>query len=185
LYPVAQRDTLKANQVKKTQQGEGSLSIQDKFSGHPGLYIKKHVIPKGLSVTDAAKQLGVGRPALSNLLNGKAALSPEMATRLERAFGADRKQLLDMQTSYSGEKHEAGEQPAVVKGYVPTLAQIRAREIETWATDNLAARNELAALLRRLVNSTSSDLHQVDFPAFDNAERPGWDGFVHAGSPTP
>lgn len=44
---------------------------------HPGYYIRENVIPKGMSVTNAAKLLGVGRPALSNLLNGKASLSPE------------------------------------------------------------------------------------------------------------
>lgn len=39
---------------------------------HPGSYIREKVIPEGMSVTNAAKLLGVGRPALSNLLNGNA-----------------------------------------------------------------------------------------------------------------
>ena len=51
--------------------------------GHPGSYIKQSVLPAGLSVTAAAKTLGIGRPALSNLLNGNASLSSEMATRIE------------------------------------------------------------------------------------------------------
>ena len=161
------------------------MSAKTKTAGHPGPYVKKHVIPTGMSVTDAAKQLGVGRPALSNFLNGKAALSPEMATRLEKAFGADRKKLLDMQASFSGDKQTTQDQPAVIKGYVPSVLTIKARQIDGWAADNIAARNELAALLRRLVNSTSADLLTVDFPAFDNAERPGWDGTVDAASPTP
>ena len=53
---------------------------------HPGIYVRKQVIPKGMTVTKAAELLGVGRPALSNFLNGKASLSPEMALRLERSF---------------------------------------------------------------------------------------------------
>jgi len=64
---------------------------------HPGLFIKDRVLPAGLSVTAAAKLLGVGRPALSNLLNGKAALSPEMALRVEKVFGASQDELLQMQ----------------------------------------------------------------------------------------
>jgi addiction module HigA family antidote len=54
-----------------------------------GAYIRQHVIPDGMSVKEAAKRLGVGRPALSNLLNSNAALSQDMAVRLEKALGAD------------------------------------------------------------------------------------------------
>src|SRR5258707_3022530 len=61
---------------------------------HPGIYIKDHVIPPKMAVKEAAKLLGVGRPALSNLLNGNADLSSEMAARLEKVFGADAQKLL-------------------------------------------------------------------------------------------
>lgn len=44
--------------------------------------------------------LGVGRPALSNLLNEKASLSPEMALRVEKAFGVKMETLLRMQARY-------------------------------------------------------------------------------------
>jgi addiction module HigA family antidote len=53
-----------------------------------------------LSVTDAAKALGVTRPALSALLNERAALSPEMALRIEKAFGVSMDTLMRMQNSY-------------------------------------------------------------------------------------
>ncbi len=58
--------------------------------------------PLGLSVTSAARALGVdmSRPALSTLLNGRAALSPEMAIRIEKAFGPKMDTLLRMQTAY-------------------------------------------------------------------------------------
>jgi addiction module HigA family antidote len=68
---------------------------------HPGPFIRRQIIePLGLSVTEAAKVLGVTRPALSALLNGRAALSPEMALRVEKAFGPNMGTLLRMQTSY-------------------------------------------------------------------------------------
>ncbi len=67
---------------------------------HPGGFIKRSVLPDDLSVTDAAKALGIGRPALSNLLNEKASLSPEMALRIEKAFGVRMDTLLRMQTRY-------------------------------------------------------------------------------------
>ena len=68
---------------------------------HPGPFIRAEVIePLGLSVTDAAKALGVTRPALSALLNGRAALSPEMALRIEKAFGPKMDTLLRMQTTF-------------------------------------------------------------------------------------
>ena len=68
---------------------------------HPGPFIRMEVIdPLGLSVTKAAEVLGVTRPALSSLLNGHAALSPEMALRIEKAFGPKMDTLLRMQTAY-------------------------------------------------------------------------------------
>lgn len=54
---------------------------------HPGVFIRRAIVPDGMSVTAAALVLGVGRPALSKLLNGRARLSPEMALRVEKAFG--------------------------------------------------------------------------------------------------
>ena len=55
---------------------------------HVGGLIRREVIePLGLTVTQAAKALGVGRQALSSLLNEKAALTSDMALRVEKAFG--------------------------------------------------------------------------------------------------
>jgi addiction module HigA family antidote len=68
---------------------------------HPGEIIRDQCLePLGLSVTDAAKGLGVTRKALSELLNGHAGVSPEMAIRLERAFGSTAETWLRMQLSY-------------------------------------------------------------------------------------
>ena len=68
---------------------------------HPGQFIRMEVIePLGLSVTQAAKVLGASRPALSAILNARAALSPDMALRIEKAFGPKMDTLLRMQTAY-------------------------------------------------------------------------------------
>jgi addiction module HigA family antidote len=68
---------------------------------HPGDFIRTEVIePAGLTVTAAAAVLGVSRPALSSLLNGKASLSGEMALRLEKAFGIKMDTLMRMQSAY-------------------------------------------------------------------------------------
>ncbi|MCV0370396.1 HigA family addiction module antitoxin [Filomicrobium sp.] len=68
---------------------------------HPGGFVKHEVLqPLGLSVTEAADALGVTRPALSALLNERAHLSPEMAIRIEKAFGVSMETLMRMQNSY-------------------------------------------------------------------------------------
>ena len=68
---------------------------------HPGDFIRTEIIePAGLSVTAAAAALRISRPALSSLLNGKAALSGAMALRIEKAFGVKMDTLMRMQASY-------------------------------------------------------------------------------------
>jgi addiction module HigA family antidote len=68
---------------------------------HPGDFIRTEVIqPAGLTVTAAASALHVSRPALSSLLNGKAALSGDMALRIEKAFGVNMDTLMRMQAAY-------------------------------------------------------------------------------------
>jgi len=68
---------------------------------HPGEVIREEVLrPLGLSVTKAAEILGVRRATLSDLTNGKAAVSAEMALRLEKAFGISMDLLLRMQAGY-------------------------------------------------------------------------------------
>ncbi len=65
---------------------------------HPGAFIRDEVLEvMGLSVGEAAAALGVRRATLSNLLNGHAALSPEMALRLEKAFAVNMEMLLRLQ----------------------------------------------------------------------------------------
>lgn len=64
----------------------------------PGEFIRGEILEElGLSINQAAEVLGVRRATLSDLVNGNAALSPEMALRLEKAFGVDMDMMLRMQ----------------------------------------------------------------------------------------
>jgi addiction module HigA family antidote len=74
--------------------------------------------PIGLTVTKAAKVLGVTRPALSALLNGRAALSPDMALRVEKAFGVRMDTLLRVQTAFEIAEARDREANIKVKRYV-------------------------------------------------------------------
>lgn len=91
---------------------------------HPGEFIRAEILdPLGLNVSDAAKALGVRRATLSDLLNSKAALSPEMALRVEKAFGVDMEMLLRMQAWYdtTAMRQRAGD--IKVKPYRPPPPQ--------------------------------------------------------------
>ncbi len=65
---------------------------------HPGEFIREEILAAlDISITTAAEALGVRRATLSDLINEKAALSPEMALRIEKAFGLDMDTMLRMQ----------------------------------------------------------------------------------------
>ena len=86
--------------------------VRLKTPAHPGGFVKSEIIDAlGLSITRAASVLGVTRPALSALVNERAALSSEMALRLEKAFGVSMDTLMRMQNSFD-------------------IAQVRKRESE-------------------------------------------------------
>ena len=68
---------------------------------HPGEIIKELCIePLGLTVTEAAKALGISRKTFSNILNGHAGISPEMAVRLSIAFSTTSESWLNQQLQY-------------------------------------------------------------------------------------
>ena len=147
---------------------------------HVGVFIKAEVFPRGMTVTAAAELLKIGRPALSKVLNGRAKLSSSLAVRIEAAFGFPAKDLMNMQASSKKQKENLNDTVSVPVGsYVPPFLQVRANQIEDWAS-KYEARFRLSVLLRTLVNSTGSGLTKVDFPGNDDAERKGWDGFVEA-----
>ena len=68
---------------------------------HPGLAIFHDCLePLGLSVTEAARKLGVSRKQLSGIVNGRSGISPEMAIRLDKAFGGGASTWYQMQAAY-------------------------------------------------------------------------------------
>ena len=87
---------------------------------HPGDFVRMEVIEElGLNVTQAAEILGVRRATLSDLLNGNAALSPEMALRIEKAFGVSMDMLLRMQAWYDASRMRARAGEISVQRYQP------------------------------------------------------------------
>jgi addiction module HigA family antidote len=96
------------------------ITMPMKNPPHPGDLIRTEIIePLGLSVSKAAEILKVRRATLSDLLHGKAALTPEMALRIERAFGPDMNHLLSMQLAYDVAKTRQRSKEIAVKRYVP------------------------------------------------------------------
>jgi addiction module HigA family antidote len=68
---------------------------------HPGLSVRHDCLePLDMNVTEGAKALGVTRQALNNLVNGKSGISPEMAIRLDKAFGGSAEVWLGLQLDY-------------------------------------------------------------------------------------
>ena len=154
-------------------------------SEHIGNFIRTEIFPPGMTVTAAAKLLKIGRPRLSMVLNGRAKLSSGLAKRMEAAFGFPAEDLMNRQSFRKEEDVKRNDAASVPVGsYVPPFLQVRASQIEKWAS-GIEARARLAVLLRTLVNSTGSGLKKVDFPGNDDAERKGWDGFVKADKARP
>jgi addiction module HigA family antidote len=91
---------------------------------HPGEFIRTEIIEAhGLSVTAAAKVLGVSRPALSNLLNQNADLSGEMALRIEKAFDVSMDTLMRMQAAYDIARTRKDAGRIRVRRYLPDSAR--------------------------------------------------------------
>ena len=86
---------------------------------HPGDLIRTEIIEAlGLTISKAAEILKVRRATLSDLLHGKAALTPEMALRIEKAFGPDMDHLLRMQLAYDVAQTRQHSKNIVVRRYV-------------------------------------------------------------------
>jgi addiction module HigA family antidote len=94
--------------------------IRMKNPAHPGGFVKTEIIePLGLSVTDAAQVLGITRAALSAFLNERTSLSPDMAIRLDKAFGVSMDTLMRMQNSFDIAQAHKRQAEIAVPRYVP------------------------------------------------------------------
>lgn len=97
----------------------GSITVRMTPS-HAGEFIRAEIIEElGLNVAKAAGILGVRRARLSDLLNGNAALSPEMAPRIEKAFGVSMDMLLRMRAWHDAAQMRARADEIRVERYQP------------------------------------------------------------------
>ncbi len=87
---------------------------------HPGRIVKGSLDELGLTITEAATVLGVTRPTVSKLVNGHAAISPEMAVRLSKAFGSTPEFWLRLQLAYDLAQVNAKASQIQVKRYQPS-----------------------------------------------------------------
>ncbi len=89
-----------------------------KHPSHPGRVVRSLCLePHGLTVTAAAAGLGVSRQALNNLVNQKAAMSPDMAVRLEKGFGIKAEVWLAMQMAFDLAEAYRGAKQITVKRF--------------------------------------------------------------------
>src|SRR3990172_7477188 len=88
---------------------------------HPGLSVRYDCLePLELSVTEAARKLGVSRKQLSDIVNGHSGISPEMAIRLDKAFGGGADTWLRLQAAYDlARARKTAKDRIKVKRYVP------------------------------------------------------------------
>jgi addiction module HigA family antidote len=78
-----------------------AIRLHKSIAVHPGEWLRHEIVePAGLNVTDAAERLHVTRQAMSNLLNGNAGLSADMAIRFEKAFERSAETLMRMQAAH-------------------------------------------------------------------------------------
>lgn len=92
-----------------------TIKLHSSFAVHPGKWLRTEIVePHGMNVSGLARHMRVTRPAMSNLLNGKAALSANMAIRFEKAFGISADTLMRMQSAYDlAQAREHGDEIAV------------------------------------------------------------------------
>ena len=93
-----------------------AIKITPSIRVHPGSWLKRNFVePYGLTIQETAAHLGIARPNMSRLLNGKAALTPDMARRFEKAFGVSASTMLRMQSSYDLAQLELVDDPVEVE----------------------------------------------------------------------
>lgn len=87
-----------------------TIKLHSSFAVHPGKWLRAEIVePAELTVTAVAERLHVTRQAMSNLLNGKAGVSAEMAIRFEKAFGLKAETLVRMQAAHELAEARAAE----------------------------------------------------------------------------
>ena len=99
---------------------KGGFDMPMKNPPHLGKVVRTSCLePLGLNVTEGAKILGVSRQALSNLVNGRAPMSADMAIRLAKAFGSTTETWIQLQAAYDVAQAQAREDEIEVERYEP------------------------------------------------------------------
>ncbi len=99
---------------------ERRLDVPMMYPSHPGEIVREECLaPLGLTVTEGAKVLGVSRQALNNLVNERSGISPEMAIRLEKAFGSSAEMWLRLQLAHDLAEARRSEAQITVRRYAP------------------------------------------------------------------
>ena len=154
-----------------------------KNKSHLGTYIREEIFkPRHLTVTAAARLLGVNRPNLSNLINGKISLSKDMAAKFEQSFEISAEKLLAMQLEFDSEKALEKFPRIKARPYVAPFLEIHANDIELSFSRRIDMRAKLAVFLRILIHSTTAHISKIDFPGYEDSQRPGWDGWLESSS---
>lgn len=154
------------------------------FNQKVGTLVRQQVLePRKLSISGAAKMLGVSRVTLSKVINGQSPLTPNVAARIENVFGLSAEVLMSLQAQADIKQQESS-LGGQAFGFSYPFPVIKAHDLEVWA-DTIASRTELPVLIRRLIATTGSGIIQCDFPGYDNGERHGWDGVLETTQATP
>ena len=143
---------------------------------HPGELLRERCLaPLGLTVTDAAKQIGITRQSLNNILNGKSGISPKMAVRLAQFFGLRPETLQQWQKDYDLGKARTGR--ARLDRARGDSFSVNSADLVAWS-DTIDARYALPKLVRALIRATAHSGCNAAFPAMEDAQNSGWDGLV-------
>jgi addiction module HigA family antidote len=97
-------------------------SMRMKNPPHPGALVRENLDDLGLSIAQGAEGLGVTRQQLYNVVNGKSSITPEMAIRLEKAFGSSADAWLRMQANHDLAQLRRHKKEIAVKRLVPKVA---------------------------------------------------------------
>jgi len=143
---------------------------------HPGKILRNEYFePRGITITEAAKTIGVTRQALNNVVNGKAGVSSDMAVRLGRLLAIAPETIQQWQKDYELDQtrsNRARRNRGRSDSYL-----IGGGDLEAWA-DTIDARYTFPQLIRMLVRTTAGVEAAVDFATAEDAQRSGWDGLV-------
>jgi antitoxin HigA-1 len=93
-----------------------------KNPAHPGELVRDNLDELGVSISDAAKGLGVTRQQLHKIIAGRSAISPEMAVRLEKAIGGTADGWMRMQINFDLAQVRERESSIKVKRFAPKVA---------------------------------------------------------------